>query len=85
MAQTDSGVRPYTWIDIKAALHNTADADWEAFYQSYIKGHEPLPLDTTLSSVGLRLTKLADGSEQVEYDPAASFHGKDSFRELIGD
>jgi predicted metalloprotease with PDZ domain len=82
MAQTESGVHKYTWIDIKAALQTTADGDWEGFYQSYIKGHEPLPLDTILSSAGLRLYKLADGSEQVGYDPAQSVEARILFHAI---
>jgi predicted metalloprotease with PDZ domain len=85
MAQTDSGARKYAWADIRAALHTTADYNWEAFYQSHIKGHEPLLFDVILPSAGLRLRKLGDGSEKVDYDPTASGGAKALFQSLIGD
>ena len=76
MVQTDSGARKYTWTDIKTALQATADGDWEGFYQAYIKGHQPLPLDEVLPLAGLRVNKLADGSEQVVHEPSASAEAK---------
>jgi predicted metalloprotease with PDZ domain len=84
MTQTDSGWRKYTWADIKAALHNTATGDWEGFYQAHIRGHEPLPLDQGLSLAGLRLSKLVDGSEKVDYDPSASLETKSFWKAYIG-
>lgn len=84
MAQTDSGARKYVWADIRAALHTTADSDWESFYQSYIRGHEPLPFNTILPLVGLRLNKSANGSELVSHDPAASADAEALLRSLVG-
>ena len=84
MVQTDSGARKYTWTDIRAALQVTADGDWEGYYQSYIKGHEPLPLDKILPLAGLQLNKLTDGTEQVGFDPAASIEAKTLWHGLIG-
>jgi hypothetical protein len=55
-----------------AALQATADADWEGFYQAYIKGHDALPLDRELAVAGLRLSKDNGGRELVELDPAAT-------------
>lgn len=83
MTQTDSGVLKYTWTDIKAALQATANGDWEGFYQAHIKGHEPLPLDEIFPMVGLKLSKLADGSEQVVYNSGASADAKTLWEVLI--
>ena len=85
MVQTESGRRKYTWVDIKAALQASGGGDWEAFYQADIKGHEPLPLDNTLPLAGLRLTKLADGTEIVGNDPSASAKAKSVWRSIIND
>jgi predicted metalloprotease with PDZ domain len=85
MTQTDSGIHKYTWIDIKASLQNTADIDWESFYQSYIKGDKPLPLDMILPLAGLHIIKLPDGSEQVVYDSTKSMEAKNLFHTLMGD
>ena len=84
MVQTDSGARKYSWADIRAALQATADGDWEGFYQAYIRGHEPLPLDKILPLAGLRLHKMADGTEEVGYDPAASAEARALWQALIG-
>ncbi|CAN5447590.1 hypothetical protein BH10BAC5_BH10BAC5_15140 [soil metagenome] len=83
MTQTESGKRKYTWIDIKAALQNTADYDWEGFYQSYIKGQEQLPLDSFFSIIGLSLNKSTDGSEEVFYSTIQSVESKNLFHNLI--
>lgn len=84
MKQTDSGKRKYSWEDIKEALQKTADADWESFYQSYIKGKEQLPLDSVLPLVGLSLTRSSDGSEQVIFDTTQSKERRNLFNKLIG-
>jgi predicted metalloprotease with PDZ domain len=85
MIQTDSGARGYSWTDIKASLQATADFDWEGFYQIYIKGHEPLPLEASFPMACLRINKLADGSEQVEYDTTGSVEAKTLWHTLITD
>jgi len=84
MIQTDSGIRRYSWADINAALQATADGDWEGFYQTHIRGHEPLPFDKILPLAGLRLHKLANGTEQVSFDPAASAEARALLQDLIG-
>ncbi len=85
MIQTDSGNRKYTWTDIKTALQNTADIDWESPYQSYVRGNSPLPLDEVFSLVGLHLIKLSDGSDQVVYNTNQSKAAKNLFHQIIGD
>ena len=85
MIQTDSGARTYSWADIQASLEATAQADWGGFYQSYIRGHESLPLAATFPLAGLRLKTLPDGTEHVEFDPAASAEARGVWRTLVGD
>ena len=72
MRRSRTRSRARAGADIKAALQDTADGDWEGFYQAHIKGHEPLPLDEDLTIAGLRLSKDASGKELVELDPAAT-------------
>ena len=84
MVQRKTDDPKYIWSDIKAALQATADADWEGFYQAHIKGHEPLPLDQILPLAGLRLSKLADGTEHVSQDPNASSGAKALWNAYIG-
>lgn len=84
MSQTDNGRRKYTWTDINAALQATADGDWEGFYQAHIKGHQPLPLDQLLQLAGLRLSKLADGTEMVSLDSDTSREAKALWNDYIG-
>lgn len=84
MIQTDSGQRKYTWTDIRAALQSTTEGDWEGFYQSYIRGHQPLPLDQLLPLAGLRINTLADGSERVSFDPAASAEARSLWLSYVG-
>jgi len=85
MVQTDMGGRDYSWKDIKASMEATAEGDWEGFYQSHIRGDEPLPLEAMLPLAGLRLQTLADGSEQVQYDTAATAEAGNVWRSLIGE
>jgi predicted metalloprotease with PDZ domain len=83
MRRTDDGARPYSWQDIKAALEVTANGDWEGFYQSSVKGHNPLPLESILPLAGLRLSRAADGREQVEYDAQTSIDARNLWHVLI--
>ena len=84
LVQTENGAREYTWSDINAALQATANGDWEGFYQAHIRGHEPLPLNEILPLAGLRLSKLADGTEQVSQDPDASPEARALWNAYIG-
>jgi predicted metalloprotease with PDZ domain len=84
MKQTDSGARKYTWTDIKAALHTTADSDWEDFYQAHIRGREPLPLDKVFPLAGLRIDKSADDREQIVRDTSAPAEANRLWRGLVG-
>jgi predicted metalloprotease with PDZ domain len=81
--QTNHGRASYAWPDIEAALTATAPFDWEAYYQSFIRGNEPLPLDGTFASAGLRLVQAEDGTPRVTIDPTASAASKALFRALI--
>lgn len=77
---TNSGARPYAWIDIEAALREAAALDWQAFYLAHIRGSAPLPLDRSLSLAGLRL----DGAgPQVVANPGASPEARAVWASLI--
>jgi predicted metalloprotease with PDZ domain len=82
--QTGGGAREYAWPDIRAALEATASADWEAFYQAHIKGHDALPLDDVMATAGLKLGKDAAGLDVVELDPAASVSERTLWLALVG-
>ena len=64
---TDAGTRKYAWADIEAALRATASGDWGAYYNRYIRGREPLPIEDALREAGLRL----NAASEVEVDLAA--------------
>jgi predicted metalloprotease with PDZ domain len=44
-----------------AALRGTAEVDWQGFYERYIRGHDPLPLDNVFHDAGLKLGETANG------------------------
>jgi predicted metalloprotease with PDZ domain len=49
--------RGYTEEDFVRVLSQVAGTDMQGFYDRYIRGVDPLPYDTALSVVGLRLVK----------------------------
>ena len=50
--------RGYTEEDFVRAFSRVAGTDMQSFYDRYIRGVEPLPYDSALGVVGLRLTKI---------------------------
>jgi predicted metalloprotease with PDZ domain len=81
--QTNSGQRAYEWRDIRGALDNTAQLDWEAFYRDYINGTKPLPLQQILPHAGLRLVQAADGFPLIEPEPAAPVSARSLWRSFV--
>jgi len=80
--RTSSGAKPYERADLRAALADTADFGWEAFFAAHIDGTEPLPLREIFGRAGLRLTGSGD-AERLEHDPAASSSAKALWRAII--
>ncbi|MBV9217250.1 MAG: hypothetical protein JO053_13865, partial [Acidobacteria bacterium] len=70
--RTNSGTKPYTWDDIRAALTELAPLDWNAFYLRYVDGSEKLPLDDTLRLAGLTIVTAPNGIRHVAIDPEAN-------------
>jgi len=81
--QTDRGQKPYAWPDIKAALDRAAPYDWEAFYNSHIRGAEPLPLEQTFARVGLHLEMTADGSPRLTIDKTAPASARNRWQSIL--
>jgi predicted metalloprotease with PDZ domain len=80
--RTDQGKRAYEWSDLRAALDATAPRDWEAFFQTYIRGTQPLPLGEILPLAGLHLAQAEDGAPLVELDPEAPAPAKSIWQAL---
>ena len=83
MRLTDGGRREYAWADLRAALEATAADDWEAFYQSYVRGDRRLPIEQALAAVGQRLVESSEGHVRVEADPGASKSAKRRWAGLV--
>jgi predicted metalloprotease with PDZ domain len=80
---TGRGERPYAWQDIQAALAATVPYDWDTYYRFNIQGNGPLPVESALALMGLRLGPAAVGTPHVEIDPFASASSKRLWRALI--
>ena len=81
-AETSGGKRPYAWENIRRSLDKTTALDWQKFYRRYIEGSEKLPLAETFRVAGLRIRRLADGSEKVEVDENASPRSRKLMRSI---
>lgn len=80
--QTDSGAREYTWTDLRAALDAVTAADWERYYQAYIRGDQRPPVAEALAEVGQRIVEGPDGV-RVEADPTAVAAARRGWADLV--
>ena len=80
---TERGERSCDWREIRAALEATAPRDWDAYFRSYIRGDEPLPLDETLLLAGLLLEQAEDGTPRIKVNPEASAPSNSLWRALV--
>lgn len=79
---TRGGARRYSWRDIEASLRATAPGNWEVYYERYIRGHEPLPIEQACRLAGLQLFRTTDGFQQVVLDSSAPADTKMVWSEL---
>lgn len=83
LRETDGGKRAYAWKDLRAALERTAPGDWEGYYQSHVRGADPVPFDLVLPLVGLRLQRDASNVERIDLDPMAAPAARSRWQQLV--